>query len=290
MSSFWQGFEKQAFLKGVLKSDLFNKAVNAKYKNAIKNFKGEFSHQDSIVGAVKSLIKKPSMSNLLALTPGMTLRGGQIGVNTSMAHMVTEKGLNKLRSAPPTLGAQIVHHELNEAAEMSRKGYGEKGREMFTPGIRDLLSPLRAKRTRDAFRIAGKPPEYVAKLHGMYEKAPKFLQHPKVKHILGAAKEDSKSVHEILDAVAKTPQTRIALLGKVQTGAHASPSILINESNKLFHEADPRAIEAMKNVRKTTGEAELLRRSGIRYGEEYVPENGRRFNKAVGRIREENFK
>lgn len=69
-----------------------------------------------------------------------------------------------------------------------------------------------------------------------------------------------------------------------RTAAHAGPEILLHESNRSFHEATPKAREYFTNLRKSTGEHDYMRRNlGVRYGEEYIPPNGRRWNSIVNR-------
>lgn len=61
------------------------------------------------------------------------------------------------------------------------------------------------------------------------------------------------------------------------------PSIIIQESNRVAR-LDPAAREHMMKLRKGTKERELFRRHGLRYGEEFIPESGRRYEKLRGKI------
>lgn len=73
-------------------------------------------------------------------------------------------------------------------------------------------------------------------------------------------------------------------LKKQQTAGHMGPEILLHESNRTFHEATPKVKEYMTELRKNTGEHDYLRRNlGLRYGDEYIPPNGRRWNSIVNR-------
>ncbi len=72
------------------------------------------------------------------------------------------------------------------------------------------------------------------------------------------------------------------ILKPYQTAAHQGPEILLHESNRSFHEATPKVREHLMNLRKHTGELDYMRRNlGVRYGEEYIPPNGRKWNSII---------
>ena len=68
------------------------------------------------------------------------------------------------------------------------------------------------------------------------------------------------------------------------TGNHSSPEVLIRESN-LVSRMPPKQRGIMKALRQRSGEQYALKEVGIRYGDEYIPVNGRRMNKAMDRLK-----
>jgi hypothetical protein len=66
--------------------------------------------------------------------------------------------------------------------------------------------------------------------------------------------------------------------------SHVSPEVLLRESNRVFHEATPKTQTALKSMRDLSGEASDLKRHGLRYGDEYIPEGGKRWNKIVKKM------
>jgi len=66
--------------------------------------------------------------------------------------------------------------------------------------------------------------------------------------------------------------------------SHISPSVILRESNRVFHEAPEAVHRSMQDLRALSGEAADLKRTGLRYGQEYIPEGGRRWNKIVKKL------
>jgi len=64
--------------------------------------------------------------------------------------------------------------------------------------------------------------------------------------------------------------------------AHTSAKVILRESNNVSH-AMPRTKDIFQDVR-FGNEADLLQGVGIRYGDEYIPEGGRRWKKAFSRL------
>lgn len=70
-------------------------------------------------------------------------------------------------------------------------------------------------------------------------------------------------------------------IGRKGYASHISPEVLLRESNRVFHETPTGVSSSMKNLRLESGELGDLKRRGLRYGDEYIPEGGRRWNKLV---------
>lgn len=66
--------------------------------------------------------------------------------------------------------------------------------------------------------------------------------------------------------------------------SHVAPDVLLRESNRVFHEGVPDAAQFMQRHRTESGEAGSLLRHGLRYGEEYIPEGGRRWRKLTSKL------
>jgi len=83
-----------------------------------------------------------------------------------------------------------------------------------------------------------------------------------------------------------TPTDRIRSLPQYQS--HMDPAVIIQESNRVAR-TDPKSRRKLVALRSATGEKDHLRKAGVRYGEEVIPEGGRRFNKARIRMIEEDI-
>jgi hypothetical protein len=66
--------------------------------------------------------------------------------------------------------------------------------------------------------------------------------------------------------------------------SHVSPAVLLRESNRVFHEAPEVVQQGMQSMRAMSGESADLKRLGLRYGQEFIPEGGRRWNKIVRKL------
>jgi len=65
---------------------------------------------------------------------------------------------------------------------------------------------------------------------------------------------------------------------------HSDPSVIIKESNYLYHLGDKDIKNYYKALRAGSGELLVAKKAGLRYGEEYVPPNGRRFKSLVRKM------
>ena len=66
---------------------------------------------------------------------------------------------------------------------------------------------------------------------------------------------------------------------------HNGADVILNESNRVFYEATDSERKVMKELRNLTAdELNLLKRVGVRYGEEYVAPDSKRWKKAVKNI------
>jgi hypothetical protein len=100
-----------------------------------------------------------------------------------------------------------------------------------------------------------------------------------------------RNVMAIKDMIKRGPmkaaidrQMHGAPLGYKGFHSHLTPDVILRESNRVFHEAAPEASQTMKAFREFSREAPTLKRHGLRYGEEYIPEGGRRWNKLVKKL------
>jgi len=64
------------------------------------------------------------------------------------------------------------------------------------------------------------------------------------------------------------------------TGQHLSPEVLIHESN-MASRLPPKERNLLKEVRKRSGEYQVLKKFNISYGDEYVPVDGRKMNSVM---------
>jgi hypothetical protein len=146
----------------------------------------------------------------------------------------------------------VMHHELDEAAEMAKSMAEGKRLNMFQWG----------PSTGEVLR----------------KSLPKPIQVPATKAargIIGSLPDKAKNIARIAGQ-----------LPAPFTAMHADPRILIQESNRVAR-LDPAARDKMMKIRKATSEAGLLRRLGLRYGEETIPESGKRFDKLRSAMQQE---
>jgi len=66
---------------------------------------------------------------------------------------------------------------------------------------------------------------------------------------------------------------------------HADPSVIIKESNYLYQLGDKDIKNYYKALRAGSGELLVMKRAGLRYGEEYVQPGSRRFKSLVKKMR-----
>ena len=141
----------------------------------------------------------------------------------------------------------VMHHELDEAKELARK-VKKHSLEGLQKGF--TWGPSVAEQQKSQI--------------------PKRLRGP-------ATKLYRKGV-ETLPAKGREALDQFASIRAQPTAMHMDPRILIQESNRVSR-LDPASRKKMLSLRKGSGEAELMRRHGLRYGEEAVPESGKRLEK-----------
>lgn len=86
-----------------------------------------------------------------------------------------------------------------------------------------------------------------------------------------------QGVQDFLQAGAQAPSPITAM--------HMDPSVLIQESNRVAR-LDPESRAKLMKMRQRTREAGLMQRHGLRYGQEVIPESGRRFEKLRGAMQQ----
>lgn len=156
------------------------------------------------------------------------------------------------RMAKPVL----MHHELDEAAEMARK---------YRKAIESGVPPTQF----DWGPRAGRE---------MMESVPGRLRGPV-----------SRTVGRVVEKLPESAQAAVRAASRLPspvTAAHMDPRILIQESNRVAR-LDPESRAKMLKLRSRTREARLMRDLGLRYGEETIPESGRRFERLRGAMQHE---
>lgn len=262
---FWTGFEKQAAttlskqsaLKGVLPKELFEKAVNLKHQNAVRRLveKGhKMIEGKPFIPQTKEILQKAWGAIKGARKPGARER----------VHDMTQS----MVAAGPGAHLPMINLTTWNPHAFQRVSGGLKGRLSKTPPTLGAqiggheMSEIAHSRSSKMFT-----PSMPSKFPGMQKYVTEKMLKLMPPHMTEAVKE--------------LPATAQALKGRTLTGQHRSPGVLVDESNKLFHEADADAKAVMTHARKGTGEHDIMRRSGLRYGEEYVQPGTKRHKKLL---------
>jgi len=233
MNSFWDGFEKRAFLASMWKNKpkmldtLASKVLKTRVKNTPNVTFGE--------GRVRDFLKsgpltEASNQHLRTLPASMHTPQGMYFAHPSQAHLNPHASVHVL---PPE---SKLHTVL--------KFFGGKKGRAVSEGLRN-------------------PQSRAALSHHELDELNSYRNKP-----------------GFLMKYAPSPGQKKNF---PQVASHASPSVLINESNRVFHEMGPEAQSHFKSMR-AGGETELLKRHGLRYGDEYVQPGTRRYNKLVKNI------
>jgi hypothetical protein len=145
------------------------------------------------------------------------------------------------------------HHELDEVIS---KGRGGKGM-IYTP---------QTLGARKAVEIQANP---------QYKNLIEAVKAKDIRRSLVSAFKSRKAIAADLKHMKE--------LQKVVPAAHRGADVILNESNRVFHEASPDITARFKKLR-AGNESLLLKRHGLRYGDEYVQPGTRRYNKLVKNI------
>lgn len=234
-----------------------------------------------IPGAVRKIVKgKKPIKELVA--PGLATLGGGgmsvpgLGVAVGPGATAFHKGVPK--EYHKTLDKLVARHEADEAR--GALSAVEKG--VFTPS-RKARGPLEQYVTLVGKSIAPytktmTSPETLTRaargIGRMSKSVAKRLPEGKIRHGVGAVSktlsgpEVPEGIKAFTEQMRQLPQVRQALLatkGRIQTGQHVDPLVLIRESQHAS--LAPKTVrEAMRRARESTGEAALFRRAGWEYG------------------------
>lgn len=233
-----------------------------------------------IPGAIRKVVKgeKP-VKELVA--PGMAALGGG-GVSAPFLGVAVRPGASPFHKGVPkeyskTLDKLIARHEADEARGVMSAV--EKG--LFMPS-RKARGPLEqyvvlSGKASAPLAKAITNPEAIARTAGGIGRAgksvAKILPEGRIRQGVSAASkalgkstaEDVKGFTEQMRNMPLVRQTLLASKGRIQTGQHVDPSVLIRESQHASLAPKP-VREAMRRARESTGEAALFRRAGWEYG------------------------
>ena len=209
-------------------------------------------------------IKSPSDLNLM--TPGyVTTREGEVLVPKGSFRNLNPLSLSAPVSAygihgrTATSGAHrvLTHHELDELRAMQ----GTVGRSSPTGA-----SPFAH------FSSAGE---------AQVNSIPRPIRGPVMRTYAKIKRQLPESIQKGLSTVGALPRLSAPGPGgaaAIPLGVHMDPAILVQESNRVA-QLPPAERARMMAIRKKSTESSILGRHGLRYGEEVIPESGRRFEK-----------
>ena len=266
VAGFYTGFEKKAILAdlpmyaGKAGKELLDKMTTKMVQQRVRNTPNiAFSEAKT-----RDLFKQLKGGDLTAASHLRMLPGSMVPRmwgKPSLHVLPPESMFNKIlllskKTRPagkamrnPQSRAGVVHHELDELASSSARGLQEPAMAYQSPAV-SMAQDAKAKGMKAVQDAGGGLRGFIRGMKAMY---------PGMK--------DSALVAR------KYPQA----------AQHMGPEVLINESNRVFHAMGEKARSNMQGMRSGS-EAYLLKRHGLRYGEEYVQPGTRRYNKLVKNI------
>ena len=267
MAGFYTGFEKKAILAdlpmyaGKAGKELLNKMTTKMVQQRLRNTLGiRFSEARG-----RELFKQLRKGDLsvgphLQMMPG-SMVPDMMGGKASLHVLPPESAFNKLlllskRTRPmgkamrnPQSRSGIIHHELDEFASSAARGTPEPTMAYRSPAGTMMQSALMEGAKTSKTKGGG--------LRGFFHGTK--AAYPGVKDAMRVGRQHP------------------------QMAQHMGPEVLINESNRAFHAMGEKARSHMQGMR-AGNEADLLKRHGLRYGEEYIQPGTRRYNKLVKNI------
>lgn len=302
---FKDNFTKYAFLKDLWKGKehLFERAKDLALQTRFRNtpdveLRTSKDLGQSIVGELKRKFVNPKLPHTpldrdvaaLRAAPLATLAPSMPGNKTTIVdYSALVRTLAPKRSAQarfvgtPDAHRMGLHHELDEAAQV---GQSELVRsKMMSDALhgRTTVAPHEKATVGNTFSYAPRETKEsylnMSAAHGRLRDAVKNKGGLSVKERLrqgfSAAADFSRQVSA--DLANRRKHT--------QAAGHMSPSIIVDESNRLFNEANQKTVADFQDIRHNiSGEAKLLGKRGLRYGEEYVQPGTRRYNKLITNV------
>jgi len=268
MAGFYTGFEKKAILAdlpmyaGKAGKKLLDKMTTKMVQQRIRNTPGMSFSEARGRELFKQLRKGDlSVAPHLQMMPG-SMVPGIMGRKASLHVLPPESMVNKLlllskKTRPmgkamrnPQSRSGVVHHELDElASSAARRDEMNPAMAYQSPASSMMRSAIRGGAMASKAKGGG--------LSGFYHGTK--AAYPGVRDAMRVGKQHP------------------------QVAQHMGPEVLINESNRAFHAMGEKARSNMQGMR-AGNEADLLKRHGLRYGEEYVQPGTRRYNKLVKNI------
>jgi len=267
MAGFYTGFEKKAILAdlpmyaGKAGKKLLDKMTTKMVQQRLRNTPGMSFSEARGRELFKQMRKgEPGATAHLQMMPGSMIPN-VAGEGASLHVLPPESMFNKLlllskKTRPmgkamrnPQSRSGIVHHELDELASSAAKKTMEPTMAYRSPAGSMMHSAMREGAKASRAKGGG--------LAGFYHGTK--AAYPGVRDAMRVGKQHP------------------------QMAQHMGPEVLINESNRAFHAMGEKARSNMQGMR-AGNEADLLKRHGLRYGEEYVQPGTRRYNKLVKNI------
>lgn len=266
---------KEAFLASLYTKKTggrLSKAVTKKLETRIKNTPGvEFSH-DSARGLLKKVwsgvrSKDPSVGNRLAHASMLPASAVSISDTNSIHVLPSHSKMLKVLSRSKDKGVSSVGKAMQSRQARAAVGHHE---------LDELKSP-----TRGAMFYG---PQHTGRRIGAnavdndkYRKVAKAIKRRDLRGFVSSAREAAPDVVRDVKTLSKA--------SKLRSAQHHGADVIVNESNRVFHEMSPSAAKHMKAMREGS-ESALLKKHGLRYGDEYVQPGTRRYNKLVRKVNE----